>query len=67
MVYNDVNANCTDAEPIKNQTDKATIQAHLKILTQTNQNRKEKPTMHILDNNTSIVFKTEIQKTATYS
>jgi hypothetical protein len=62
MVYFDVDANYMYAKTIQNHKDNQMIQAYQKIWTCTNCNCKMKPNMHILDNEASEAFKTEIQK-----
>jgi hypothetical protein len=62
MVYFDVDANYMDAKPIQNHKDNQMIQAYRNLWTCTNRNCKMKPNMHILDNESSEAFKTEIQK-----
>ncbi len=62
MVYFDVDANYIDVEPIQNHKDNQMIPAYQNLWTRTNRNRKTKPNMHILDNEASEAFKTEIKK-----
>jgi hypothetical protein len=61
MVYFDVDANYIDAKPMQNHWDSQMIQAYQK-LSPTNRGRKTKPNMHIVDNEASEAFKTEIKK-----
>ncbi len=65
MVYFHVDANYIDAKPIRNYKDNQMIQAFQNLWTRTNCNCKTKPNMHILDNEASEKFKTEITKNAT--
>ncbi len=62
VVYFDVDANYIDAKPIRNHKDNQMIQAYQNLWTRTNCNRETKPNMHILDNEASEAFKTEIKK-----
>jgi len=62
MIYYDVDANYIDAEPLKDHRDNSMIQAYQQLWSRTTRNRKEKPTMHILDNEASQAFKLEIRK-----
>jgi hypothetical protein len=64
MVYFDVDANYINAEPIRNHKDNHMIQAY-QLFGRTNRNPETKLNMHILDNEASKAFKTEIKKTAT--
>jgi hypothetical protein len=65
MVYFNVDANYINAEPIQNHKDNQMIQAYQNLWTRTNRNCKTMPNMHILDNEASEAFKTEIKKNAT--
>ncbi len=62
MVYFNVDANYINAKPIRNHKDNQMIQAYQNLWTRTNRNRKMKPNMHILNNEASEAFKTEINK-----
>jgi hypothetical protein len=62
MVYFDVDENYINAKPMRSHKDNQMIQAYQKLWTHTNCNRKTKPNMHILDNEASEAFKTEIKK-----
>ncbi len=62
MVYYDVDANYIDAEPIRNHADPQMIVAYQKLWERTNRSRKTKPNLHILDNEASEAFKSEIRK-----
>jgi hypothetical protein len=62
MVYFDFDANCIDAKPIRNHKDNQMIQVYQNLWTRTNCNRETKRNMHILDNEASEAFKTEIKK-----
>jgi hypothetical protein len=61
-VYFDLDANYIDAKPMQNHWDSQMIQAYQKLWARTNCIRKTKPNMHILDNEASEAFKTEIKK-----
>ncbi len=65
IVYFDVDANYINAKPIRNHKDNQMIQSYQILWTRTNCNHETKPNMHILDNEASEAFKTEIKKTAT--
>jgi hypothetical protein len=67
MVYYDVDANYIDAEPLRNHADNHMIPAYQKLWARTNSGRKNKPNLHILDNEASEAFKSEIKKIATCS
>jgi hypothetical protein len=56
-----------DAEPMKNHQDNSMIQAYQNLWARTTRNKKEKPTMHVLDNKASVAFKAAIKQTATYN
>jgi hypothetical protein len=62
MVYYDVDANYIDAEPIRNHADNQMIVAYQKLWERVNRGRKIKPNLHILDNEASEAFKSEIRK-----
>jgi hypothetical protein len=62
MVYFDVDANYINAKPIRNHKDNQMIQAYQNLWTRTKCNRETKPNMHILGNEASEAFKTEIKK-----
>jgi hypothetical protein len=62
MVYFDVDANYIDAEPKRNHKDNQMIQAYQNLWTRMNCNCETKPNMHILNNEASEAFKTEIKK-----
>jgi hypothetical protein len=62
MVYYNVDANYINAEPMRNHSDSLMIQAYRLLWARTTRNCKEKPSMHILDNEASVAFKPEIKK-----
>ncbi len=62
MVYYDVNANCIDAEPMKDHQNNSMIWAYQELWARVTRNQKEKPSMHILDNEASDAFKKKIRK-----
>ncbi len=62
MVYYNVHANYIKAEPMRIHADSSMIQANRLLWAQTTQNCKEKPSMHILDNEALMAFKAEIKK-----
>jgi hypothetical protein len=61
MVFYDVDSNYINTEPMKNHQDNSMIQAYQNLWAQTTQNGNKKPTMHVLDNEASIVFKAAIK------
>ncbi len=62
MVYYNVDANYIDAESMRNHADSLMIQAYRLLWVQTMRNHKEKPSMHILDNEALVAVKAEIKK-----
>ncbi len=65
MVLVEVNGNYIDAEPLKNKTEGSMINAYLALWKRLTAMGTDKPTRHILDNEASAAFKTEIRKTCT--
>ena len=61
MVFYDVNTNYINVEPMKDHRDNSMIQAYQNLWARTMQNQKEKPSLHILDNEASTNFKTAIK------
>jgi len=57
-----VDANYIDAEPMRDHKPNSMIKAYQMLWTRVMRKRKEKPTMHILDNEASEEFKSEIRK-----
>jgi hypothetical protein len=66
MIYYHVDGNYIDAEPMRDHNDKSMIKAYRALWERTTRKSKEKPTMHILDNEASANFKTEIRKNCEY-
>lgn len=65
MVLVEVDGNYIDAEPLKNKTEGAMIQAYLILWKRLTASGAVKPTTHILDNEASKAFKEEIKKNCT--
>jgi hypothetical protein len=65
MVLVEVDGNYIDAEPLKNKTDGSMINAYLALWKRLTAMGTVKPTTHILDNEASLAFKTEIRKNCT--
>jgi hypothetical protein len=62
MVLVEVDGNYIDAEPLKSKAEGAMIQAYLTLWKRLTASGTVKPTTHILDNEASAAFKTEIKK-----
>ncbi len=62
MVYYDTDTNYIDAKPLRNHADNHMIPAYQKLWAQTNSGQKNKPNLHITDNEASEAFKSEIKK-----
>ena len=65
MVLVEVDGNYIDAEPLKNKSEGAMIQAYLTLWKRLTASGTVKPTTHILDNEASAAFKMEIKKNCT--
>jgi hypothetical protein len=65
MVLVEVDGNYIDAEPLKNKTEGSMINAYLALWKRLTAMGTVKSTTHILDNEASAVFKTEIRKNCT--
>ena len=65
MVLVEVDGNYIDAEPLKNKTDGSMINAYQALWKRLTAMGTVKPTTHILDNEASLAFKTEIRKNCT--
>jgi hypothetical protein len=62
IVLVEVDGNFIDAEPMKNKSEGAMINAYMALWTRLTASGTVKPTTHILDNEASAEFKKEIQK-----
>ena len=62
MVIFDVDANYIDAEPLIDNKDMSLIKAYQTLWERITKTRNHKPKMHILDNEASAAFKSEIRK-----
>ena len=62
MVFYEVDSNYINAKLLRDHKDNSMIVAYKKLWEQTTWNRTVKPSLHILDNEASTLFKTEIQK-----
>ena len=62
MILFDVDANYIDAEPLADSKDTSPIKAYKSLWERITKTRMHKPKMHILDNEASAVFKSEIRK-----
>ena len=67
MVYYDIDANYIGAEPIRSHADPQMIVAYKKLWERTNRGWKNKPNLHILDNEASEAFKAAIRQNAIYN
>ena len=65
MVLVEVDGNYIDAEPLKNKSEGAMINAYLALWQRLTAKGTVKPTTHILDNEASAAFKAEIKKNCT--
>jgi hypothetical protein len=61
MILYDIDSNAIDAEPLRNHHDNQMIAAYQKLWKRVNRGQN-KPNLHILDNEASDAFKTEIKK-----
>ena len=66
MIYYDVDGNYIDAEPMRDHNDKSMIKAYQALWERTTRKSREKPKMHILNNEASAAFKAEIRKNCEY-
>ena len=62
MVFYDVDANYIDVDPMRDHKPNSMIKSYQALWNRVTRHRKEKPTMHILDNEASDEFKNEIRK-----
>ncbi len=62
MIFYTVDGNYINAEPMRDHSDKQMIKAYHALWERTTRKLKEKPKMHILDNEASAAFKAEIRK-----
>ena len=65
MVLIEVDGNYIDAEPMKNKTEGSIIKAYLILWARLTALGTVRPSTHLLDNEASVAFKTEIKKNCT--